>query len=223
MKDPEIRGTRRDDIPALVDLQRRIYPEIEPWPASRVEQQLEVFPEGQFVAVIDGRIVGCASSIIVRWDDWLTAHTWADITADGTFDTHTPEGLTLYGAEVFVDPAIRGRRVGHLLYNARRRLCRRLNLKRIIACGRLPGYHRYADRIDVETYAMKVVWGDLKDPVLNFQLREGFDFCGVIRGYLPEDAESCGHASLIVWLNTSYRPLRRPDPPPARTLPAPIV
>ncbi|MEZ5657446.1 MAG: GNAT family N-acetyltransferase [Burkholderiaceae bacterium] len=210
MNDIQIRATQREDIAELVALQRRIYPEIEPWLGSRVEHQLDVFPEGQFVAMLGERLVGCASSIIVDWDDWLTDHTWTEITADGTFETHTPTGLTLYGAEVFVDPAIRGQRVGHLLYNARRRLCRRLNLKRIIACGRLPGYHRHADAMAVETYAMKVVWGDLKDPVLNFQLREGFDFCGVIRDYLPEDVESCGHAALIVWLNPSYRPKRRP-------------
>ncbi|MEZ5650158.1 MAG: GNAT family N-acetyltransferase [Burkholderiaceae bacterium] len=219
MNDIQIRSTRREDIGELVALQRRIYPDIPPWRSNRVEHQLELFPEGQFVATLGDQLVGCASSIIVRWDDWLIDHTWKEITADGTFDTHTPGGLTLYGAEVFVDPGIRGRRIGHLLYNARRRLCRRLNLKRIIACGRLPGYHRHAAEMDVETYAMKVVWGDLKDPVLNFQLREGFDFCGVIRGYLPDDGESCGHASLIVWLNPSFSPRRRSD---ATSAPKPL-
>lgn len=114
------------------------------------------------------RVVGCASSNILKWDDWLTNHTWNEITDDGTFDTHTPEGLALYGAEVFVDPAIRGRKFGHLLYDARKRVCRQLNLKRIIAYGRLPGYHRYADQMDVDTYAMTVVWGGIREPVINF-------------------------------------------------------
>ena len=45
---------------------------------------------------------------------------------------------------------------------------------------------------------------DLVDPVLSFQLREGFRYCGIMPGYLPEDNESCGNASLIVWINPDY-------------------
>lgn len=204
-----IRPTNRADIPALIALQERIYPGLEPWPAERVMHQLDVFPQGQVVALVGDRLVGCASSIIINWDQWQTLHTWDAVTADGTFDTHDPAGKTLYGAEVFVDPGVRGRRIGHWLYEARRKICRALNLKRIIACGRLPGYHRYALEMSADTYAKRVVWGDIVDPVLNFQLREGFDFCGVVEGYIPEDRESGGFASLIVWLNPKYRAGKR--------------
>ena len=44
--------------------------------------------------------------------------------------------------------------------------------------------------------------------MLSFQLREGFSYCGVIPDYLPEDVESHGNASLIVWLNPDYDPSR---------------
>jgi GNAT superfamily N-acetyltransferase len=141
----------------------------------------------------------------VHWDDYGLAHNWKEVTGNGLFSTHDPAGKTLYGAEVFVDPTVRRRGIGRSLYAARRRLCRELNLKRIIAAGRLPGFHRYAQSMDATTYAMKVIWGDIEDPVLRFQLREGFQFCGVVRGYIPEDVESCGHAALIVWLNLLYR------------------
>lgn len=95
--------------------------------------------------------------------------------------------------------------MGQSLYTARRRLCRELNLKRIIAAGRLPGYHRHAREMTAHSYAMRVIWGDIGDPVLRFQLRQGFQFCGVLEGYLPDDVESCGYAALIVWLNSEYR------------------
>ncbi len=127
---------------------------------------------------------------------------------------HTPQGRTLYGAEVFVDRALRGKGVGRELYRARRRICRALNLKRIIACGRLPGYAAHASEMTADLYCKKVLWGDLSDAVLSFQLREGFRFCGVVEGYLPQDTESCGFASLIVWLNPKYdrsRPTRVPE------------
>lgn len=208
MTAPDIRSATADDVAAVIALQRRVYPTIPPWSQAKLKGQLEVFPQGQVVAAMDGDVVGYAGSLIVRWDDWAETHTWREITGAGTFEHHDPSGRTLYGAEVFVDPALQGSGVGHRLYEARRTLCRAMNLKRIIACGRLPGYHAHADVLSAEGYAQRVVWGDLRDPVLSFQLREGFSYCGVIEGYLPEDVDSRGHASIIVWLNPDYDPDR---------------
>ena len=59
-----------------------------------------------------------------------------------------------------------------------------------------------------EQYAKKVLWGDLTDPVLSFQLREDFRYCGIMKDYLPQDQESCGQAALIVWINPDYDPSR---------------
>jgi hypothetical protein len=62
--------------------------------------------------------------------------------------------------------------------------------------------------MSAEQYARKVVWGDLHDPVLSFQLREGFSYCGVMANYLEDDIESRGYASIIVWLNPDFDPER---------------
>ncbi len=199
-----VRHTRAADVPVLIELQRRTYQSIAPWTEEKFASQLRIFPQGQVVAEIDGRLVGAASSLVVLWDEWPVEHSWTSITGSGTFDTHNPHGRTLYGAEVFVDRTLRGSGVGRELYRARRRICRAMNLKRIIACGRLPGYGRHADAIDADLYCKKVLWGDLADPVLSFQLREGFRFCGIVQDYLPDDDESRGFASLIVWLNPKY-------------------
>jgi ribosomal protein S18 acetylase RimI-like enzyme len=207
MPHTRVRQTRPEDIPELIALQARVYPDIPPWSRRKLAEQLDVFPQGQLVAEnADGQLIGCASSLIIVWDDWCDSHTWKEITGAGTFEHHTPEGKTLYGAEVFVAPEARGTGAGHALYEGRRSICRSMNLKRIIACGRLPNYHRYAEEMTPQFYAMKVVWGDIRDPVLNFQLHEGFDFCGVLEDYLPEDKASCGHASIIVWINPDYDP-----------------
>ena len=45
---------------------------------------------------------------------------------------------------------------------------------------------------------------------LRFALGLGFQFCGVIREYLPEDRESGGNAALLVWLNPLYSPAEPP-------------
>jgi GNAT superfamily N-acetyltransferase len=214
-----IRNLRLADISAAIDLQGRVYTAIPAFRHDQFESLLERFPQGQFVAELDGRIVGIAISLVIWWDDYSLHHTWASITNHGQFDTHDPErGRTLYGAEVCVDPEQRGHGIGHALYEARRALCRQMNLKRIIAGGRLPGYGEYATLMAPEEYAKRVIWGDLYDPVLRFQLDEGFDYAGILHGYLPHDDESVGNASLIVWLNRNYDPAR-PTLMPERDLP----
>lgn len=202
----KIRKLAPTDFDAVIALQRRVYPTIPSWTQEQLENHLRIFPQGQFVAEMNGRVIGAASSLVILWDDYGLNHTWLGVTGNGYFDTHDRAGKTLYGAEVCVDPKARSRGVGHRIYQARRRLCRELNLKRIIAGGRLPGYAQHADKMTPELYAMKVVWGDLFDPVLRFQLSKGFHFCGVMPGYLPTDADSCGNAALIVWLNPRYNP-----------------
>lgn len=201
-----IRSTQSDDLTALISLQKRVYPNIPPWDLHKLKAQLDIFPEGQIVAEDESGIIGCASSLIILWDDWSADHNWAEITGDGSLNNHNPLGRTLYGAEVFVDPTRHGAGIGHLLYEERRSLCRSMNLKRIIACGRLPGYHRHAEQMSPELYVQNVVWGDLSDPVLSFQLKEGFSYCRIMDGYIPEDNDSCGNAALIVWLNPDYNP-----------------
>ncbi|NJM09750.1 MAG: GNAT family N-acetyltransferase [Bdellovibrionaceae bacterium] len=81
-----------------------------------------------------GKLVGLAFSLIISWDDYSPYDNWTDFTMAGFFHNHNPrKGKTLYGAEVMVDPEYRGRGLAKALYEARRELARRFNLKRIRA------------------------------------------------------------------------------------------
>lgn len=200
----EVRNTRREDIPAIIALCRRVYPESPPWGEIQLESHLAVFPEGQWVAgdLEDGSIRGMAASLIVWWSDYDDDDNWRDFTDGGMFTNHDLEnGRTLYGAEVMVDPAAQGRGIGKMLYAKRRELAERLGLLRIRAGARLRGYHRYADRMSAEDYVLKVVREELADPTLTFQLRQGFHVMKVVRNYLSHDPESLGWAALIEWIN----------------------
>jgi GNAT superfamily N-acetyltransferase len=201
-----IRNTTPAHFEDIRALQRKVYPDIKPWANEQLENHLKVFGEGQFVADLDSKIVGTSSSFIIMWDEYGPDHSWGDVTGKGTFSTHNPLGKTLYGAEVCVDPDYRKKGIGQKLYKARRTLCTRLNLKRIIAAGRLPNYHLHADKMDPHTYCLKVIWGDIYDPVLRFQLKQGFQFCDIVENYLHGDTQSMEFASLIVWVNPNYNP-----------------
>jgi hypothetical protein len=205
-----VRTLRIEDCAAIRALQRHATPHMPLWSLQQLESQRHIFPEGQLVAEAGGLVVGAASTLIVRWDNYAVDHTWWGITGEGHFTTHDPHGRTLYSAEVIVDVARRGAAIGRALYQAQRRLCRKLNLRRVIAAARLPGYHEHREAMSPDLYAMKVIWGDIVDPVLRLPLTQGFHYCGIIHNYLPEDTESCGHAALAVWLNPLYSPPRPP-------------
>ncbi len=206
--DVVVRKARRDDIPALVALNRECYPEMATdnivWAEVHLRSHLRVFPQGQLVAESGGKLVGAASSLIVAMGaDPLRPHTWGGVTDSGFFTNHDPNGDTLYGADIYVHPKAQGTGVGAKLYVARRELCKKLNLRRILAGGRLPGYDKHANDFSPEEYAERVLAGDLNDPVLSFQLHQGFQLRGVLKHYL-RDRQSRNCASLLEWTNPDY-------------------
>jgi predicted amidohydrolase/ribosomal protein S18 acetylase RimI-like enzyme len=203
-----IRRIEPNDIPMLVALNKRVFPEMAEenvvWSARQLANHLKVFPEGQLAAVVDGRVVGAVASLIVKTGrDPYRPHTYAGITDGGYFHNHDYTGDTLYGADVYVDPDFQGMGVGAALYEARRRLCKQLNLRRILAGGRLTGYAESETELTPEEYIQLVKDGELRDQVLSFQLRQGFAVRGVLRNYI-NDPHSSNFASLIEWLNPDY-------------------
>ncbi len=198
-----VRNTSPEDFDQIIEMTRNVYEASPSWSIAQLTSHLEAFAEGQFVAVEEGsgRVVGMAASLIVLWDDYEMTTNWRDFTEHGTFCNHNPAGRTLYGAEVMVRPKEQGRGVGKKLYKARRTLVRQLRLLRIRAGARLSGYHRYAMRLSAEQYVLRVMAGDLSDPTLSFQMKQGFVPLAVAADYLRHDPESLGYAAVIDWLN----------------------
>lgn len=204
-----VRRATRDDIPRLIQLNKEAYPvlagENVVWGPAHLASHQRLFPQGQFVAEVSGKIVGAASTLVVDLGtNDLRTHTWSGITDSGYFTNHDMRGDTLYGADVYVHPDARGLGVGAALYVARRELCKKLNKRRILAGGRLWNYDEHAAEMSAHEYAQRVAAGEFRDLVLSFQLREGFELRGVMPNYLL-DPKSHNHASLIEWLNPDYR------------------
>ncbi|HCU25740.1 MAG TPA: hypothetical protein DF383_12050 [Deltaproteobacteria bacterium] len=199
-----VHNTRREDFAAIREMTQEVYPHSPSWSEAQLASHLRVFPEGQFVALeaATERIVGMASSLIISWNDYDMQMGWRDFTDGGFFTNHDPvQGRTLYGAEVMVRPGLQGKGIGKKLYQARRELVEKLGLLRIRAGARLRGYHRFADSMSAEDYVIQVVNGELSDPTLTFQLRQGFHVLAVVRHYLSQDPESLGYAAVIEWIN----------------------
>ncbi|MFO7844367.1 MAG: bifunctional GNAT family N-acetyltransferase/carbon-nitrogen hydrolase family protein [Bacteroidales bacterium] len=202
----ELRHLKIDDYKELKASMMEAYPN---WPGaywkeSHLQKLLEVFPDGQIAVVVNGVVVGSALSLIIKYDHFGDEHTYKEITGNYTFNTHTPKGDVLYGIEVFIKPEYRGLRLGRRLYDARKELCEKFNLKAVVFGGRIPYYHKYEKDLSPKEYIQKVKLKEIYDPTLTFQIANDFHVKKILTDYMPGDDESKSYAVLLEWDNIYY-------------------
>ncbi|WP_440998024.1 GNAT family N-acetyltransferase [Arhodomonas sp. SL1] len=206
-----LRNLKLSDYPDIKRIMDRVYPNLGgAWTRKQFAAQVNRFPDGQICIEDNGRVVAAVISMIVDYDRFGDKHTYDEITGNGFLTNHDPNGDVLYGVDVFVDPDYRDMRLGRRLYDARKELCRSLNLRAIIAGGRIPGYRHHADEMTPEEYIELVKRREIHDPILSFQLANDFHVRRVITGYMPEDRESQSYATLVQWDNIFYEADRSP-------------
>ncbi len=150
-----LRHLRLDDFRSLRESMVKAYPDMDNaiWSEGHIRTLIDLFPDGQHCVTVNGKVVAVALSILVDYDLYGDEHTYKQITGNYTFSTHDPEGDVLNGIDIFVDPEHRGMRLARRLYEARKELCERLNLKSIVAgahtqlrevcrCAEAAGVHR---------------------------------------------------------------------------------
>jgi len=200
----EIRNATTRDAGKIAALTARVYGKAgqHGYTKAAITGQINNYPMGQFVALADDRVVGYCATFRIGGELALKPHTWAEITGNGYASRHDPKGEWLYGMEVCVDPDYRGYRIGQRLYNARKKLCQDEELRGIVFVGRLPSLSRRLKKFaSVEDYIEQVQQKRQRDPVLSFQLRNGFEVQGVIENYDAQDRESLGYGVHLVWHN----------------------
>ncbi|TPE69526.1 GNAT family N-acetyltransferase [Halalkalibacterium halodurans] len=191
------------DFNGLLEVQKEAFPPPFPeelwWNRAQIAAHVESFPEGAMVAVIRDKIVGSATSLLIKYDG--KPHTWEEVADNGYIQSsHQPDGDSLYGIDLCVRPSFRGKGVARALYEARKQLIRELGLTRFVAGCRIPGYHQVASQMTVEDYVQAVVDGKRHDLVLTFMLKQGLRPLQILPNYL-EDDESLHYAVLVEWKN----------------------
>ncbi len=184
-----------------------------------VAEQLERFPEGQFVATtyVDGmeKVIGMATTMRTARTPDEPALPWYDVIGSFGLRNHDPEGEWLYGVEIAVHPDYQRRGVATALYKARLALVEQLGLRGWYAGGMLMGYDRYRETFTPKEYAQRVIAGDLDDPTVTMQLHQGLEGRAIIEDYYPE--WRAGNTAVLL-VHEPKRAPRRPGGPNAPKL-----
>ncbi len=193
--------------PKLAAMQKLCFPTAEDVyliKAGQYRKHIELFPQGQHL-VLDENDEPVAASSDMRTDIDLghIEHRHLDITHNNGMTGHKPDGQWLYGFDISVHPEYRGLGLGRMLYAARRALVRKLNLRGHAAGGLLSAYGALKNQMSAKDYAAKVSSGEIFDPALSVQLKNGFRITGIIDNYVDDPA--CDNkAAFIIWENDAY-------------------
>lgn len=203
----KLRHLEAEDYPQLAELMDTVYPDIGgAWPESSIRKLLEEFPEGQIAIEDNDELIAAALTVRCDYDRFSRQHTYEDLIGRREQIVHFDEGDALYGMDLFVHPDYRDLRLGRRLYDARKELCRKLNLRALLAGGRITNYHRHSADMSPAEYIEAVDRKEVHDPILSFQLANDFEVKRLLKGYMPEDEKSEGYATLLEWNNILYEP-----------------
>lgn len=203
-----IREATPDDVGPYAKIQEEEWDDSMAAVDLKIESRIELFPEGVLVAEHDGDLVGVLSLIQLASYDVSDGKSWEDITDNGWCTTHTPGGDVLFGVDLSVSRKA-PRATAPLLFMAGMELAMRLGCSRIVWGGRMPRYHKHADKMSPQEYATaRTKRGRYLDPEIELYSKvPGASILGVVPEYF-KDWESLNNGVMLEWPN----PVRRFKP-----------
>jgi ribosomal protein S18 acetylase RimI-like enzyme len=197
-----VRNAVTDDINDVMRVEREAWPPEIQAPREKFESRLKVFPQGFFVAVLNGKIMGVSTSEIIAHDS--PPRKWEEITDNGWIkSTHSPKGNAVYVVSLGVSPLAGGKGIGSLLIQAQKNLVKKLGLKCLVLGARCPEYSKPEfSEVPVEKYVqLRRNDGQLRDMELRFYERNGLKVIKPVLRYMDEDPESKHYGVVMAWDN----------------------
>ncbi|MGA9069507.1 MAG: aminotransferase class III-fold pyridoxal phosphate-dependent enzyme, partial [Terracidiphilus sp.] len=194
-------NTQSEHCAQLEQMQFACFPTLDDdqrFKAKHYRKHIELFPEGQFVALDGDRVVGATTTLRLHFDLEHVNHSFDEIIAGGWLTSHQPDGVWLYGADIGTHPDYRGRGIAGALYAARQELVWRLGLRGQVTAGMIPGYNAHRSEMTVPEYYERVVRGELFDPTVSMQMKTGFEARGLLANYLNDPV--CDNYSVLLVL-----------------------
>jgi GNAT superfamily N-acetyltransferase len=197
-----VRNTQAAHAEQLEALQKIVFPtlaEDELIRAVHYLRHVEVFPKGQFVITDKDKVIGMTTTMRTYFDFDNHHHTFKETIAGGWLSNHDPEGDWLYGLDMGILPAYRGRGLARILYRARHEIAKRLGLKGQLTVGMMNGYGAVSDQMSGEQYYEELIRGQRKDPTLTKQMKIGFVPVALMPEHLNDPL--CGNFGVLIKLD----------------------
>lgn len=195
-----IMNTRPEHAAALEALQYIVFPNLAEEEILHKEhylKHLELFPEGQLVALDGDRVIGGSTTMRYNYDiEHPHHHTFAETVAGGWLTAHNPNGEWLYGIDVSVHPDYRGKGIARAFYDIRQQIAAALGCKGQLTVGMLNGYYAYKDVLSIDEYYAKVKAHEIFDPTVSVQEKVGFRILMLMKDYLNDP--TCGNAGAVI-------------------------
>ncbi|XOB42334.1 MAG: GNAT family N-acetyltransferase [Candidatus Nealsonbacteria bacterium] len=205
-----VRKARIEDIPQILEVEKAAWGKERAATFEMFRSRIKTFPEGILLALINKKMAGVIVTQIVNYNFKKNIPSWYEATDNGFITkTHNPNGDTLYGVDLSVNPKYQDMGVGKKLMESVGKLAIRYNLKQGVLGGRIPNYYKFADKISVEDYInideQKGKNNIPPDPELIFYRKEyfGIKIVKIMPNYF-KDPESLNYGVLLVWKNPFY-------------------
>ncbi len=206
MSDIKIRLATLSDVPAIRQLEQRVWPNFSA-SEEMIASRIKTFRNGNIIAVNEsnGVIVGYLVIMFIGYETEDFPHSWMEITGNGTIRNHDPKGKYMYGVTLTVDKGVDADLGDQLMIHGwciavqyRRRGC--------FLGSPIRGFASYKEKnpnASAEQYAFGRRKGKLLDPELRLYDRAGFKPVRVLKDYEP-DPESLDYG-VLVYCNNPFR------------------
>jgi polyketide synthase PksN len=146
---------------------------------------MERFPRGQWVALVDGKIVGALYSQIISSKECFSS---GDFITQGNFHSNDGDILQLLGVAVF--PEFSNLQIANTLRFIAINVALCTGMKEVVAVTRCGNSYP-----SIESYKCAALVMD--DPILQFHAMAGAKFDKLLLNYRPNDELNFGHSVLI--------------------------
>lgn len=204
----KIRQANFNDVARIVHIEKQAWGKDKAATKEMFKSRIKHFSQGTLVAELNDELIGVVATCRVNYKFIENNHSWYRITDSGYIkNSHNPEGDTIFGIDLSVDPKYQNMQVGTKLLEAIGRLAIKYNLKRGVLGGRIPDYHKYCHKLTVDEYIKATVKTSsgvkALDPEIDFYSKAGLSIACIIPNYF-KDPESLNYGVLLVWNNPFY-------------------
>lgn len=169
-----IRNVRHEDLDNILKIDNEVYGQISEEVTSdkeKMNSRISIGKDWFFVAEVNGEVVGFLSLQPTNKpiDKFIS---WENSTDNGSIkSTYDEGGAYVYGIALTISKKARGLGLSELLFKEAAKKMIKTRKKLVYFSGRMPGYHKYSNKMTAEDYYNATIKKKGKEVPLDPQIR----------------------------------------------------